>query len=72
MGHTNYLTAHKNSVGVANFKQYLLPHDRRTRTDWLLPDEEKADGKKTKSKAKYRAMKELLAQEKEETKKLGS
>jgi hypothetical protein len=60
MGTTNHLTASKNSVGVANFKQYLLEKDRRTTSDWLLPESEKktlTTSNHSKSKAKFLEMK---------------
>jgi len=42
-----------------------LDKDRRTGTEWLLPERESQTEKKSSSKARYLAMKELLAKEKE-------
>tara|TARA_B110000285_G_C14999059_1_gene550452 strand:+ start:696 stop:863 length:168 start_codon:yes stop_codon:yes gene_type:complete len=40
-GHTNYLTAHSNAVGVSQFKQYYLDKNKRQNTDWLQPAAER-------------------------------
>ena len=40
-GHTNYMTAHSNAVGVSQFKQYYLDNNKRKTTDWLLPEAER-------------------------------
>lgn len=71
-GHTNYLTAAHNPVGVSQFKQYYLDKNRRTTTDWLLPEGERSssENKTHKNREKYLLMKKLLAQEKAATKTL--
>ena len=67
LGTTNHLTATKNSVGVQNFKQYLLNRERRTDSEWLIPDGSKTDTH-SKTKAKFLEMKEKLSQEKQVSK----
>jgi len=64
------LTAHSNAVGVSQFKQYYLDKNRRTTTDWLLPEGERncATETSTKKLDKYKLMKKLLASEKAATK----
>jgi len=42
-----------------------LDKNKRTETDWLVPDRLSQTDKKSTSKARYIAMKELLAKEKE-------
>lgn len=49
----------------------MLDKDRRTGTEWLLPERESQTEKKSSSKARYLAMKDLLAKEKEATRQLG-
>jgi len=49
----------------------LLDKDRRTGTQWLMPERENQTEKKSSSKARYLAMKDLLAKEKEATRQLG-